>query len=170
MLTLEQTLSTPWLVFAMILAAISVAMIFVPRTPACIVGYMSMWAARLSGYVQFSDTTMWFWGIAVLLVAVNRFLLPAFVRDSRRGLGYIGIGAIVGMAVGLTMYRAATVIGGAAVGAFLAAIAYTRTSRGKTLEFPTSKFFNYLGAKGIPAVVAASMTGLVIAGLIVHWS
>lgn len=163
----QMVTSTPWLVFAMILMAISLVMMFVPRTPACIVGYMAMWAARLSGYTPFSDTTMLFWGAAVLIVAINRFLLPAFVRNSSLGLGYIAGAAIAGMAVGLTLYRPATIIGGAIIGVFLGAIAFTRTSKGKVLEFPTMKFFNYLGAKGIPAVIAASMAGLILAGLIV---
>lgn len=163
----EISLSTPWLVFSMILMAISLVMMFFPRTPSCIVGYMAMWSARLSGYVPFSDGTMIFWGVAVLIVVVNRFLLPAYIRTSRRGVGYMAGGAIAGMAIGLTMYTAATIICGAAIGAFLGAIAYTRTKSGKALEFPTSKFFNYLGAKGIPATMSASMAGLVLAGLVI---
>ena len=165
-LTFQLDTSTPWLVFSFILAAISMVMMFMPRTPACIVAYMALWAARLSGFTPFSNSTMIFWGVAVVIVAINRYLLPAQIRYSRRGLGYIAGGAIVGMAVGLTLYRPATVIGGAAIGAFLGAVAYTRTSRGKALEFPTSKFFNYLGAKGIPAVMAASMCGMILAGLL----
>lgn len=163
---LEITTSTPWLIFAIILMVISLVLIFLPRTPACIVGYMSMWAMRFSEYVYFSDGTMIFWGVAVILVTINRYLLPAYVRSSRRGLGYIAGGAIVGMAVGLTLYRAASVIGGAFLGAFLGAIAYTRTARGQVLQFPTSKFFNYLGAKGIPAVIASSMIGLILSEFI----
>lgn len=158
--------STPWLVFAMILAAIALVMMFVPRIPACIVAYMSMWAARLSGFAPFSDGQMIFWGVAVAIVAVNRFLLPAFVRNSRRGVGYIGVGAIVGMALGLIVGRPAPITGGAILGALLGAIAYTRTEGGAALEFPTSKFFNYLGAKGIPAVITASIVGLEFAALL----
>lgn len=158
--------STPWLVFALVLLTIGLVMMYVPRTPACIVCYMALWAAKLSGFTPFTTGTMIFWGVAVAIVVANRFLLPAFVRDSRRGLGYIATGAIVGMAIGLTLYTAASVIIGAVVGSFLGALAYTRTSAGASLEFPTSKFFNYLGAKAIPAVIAASMAGLIFAGLI----
>ena len=165
-LTVGIATSTPWLVFAIVLMAISAVMIFIPRTPACIVAYMALWAARLSGYTPFSNSTMIYWGIAVALVALNRYMLPSHIRNSTRGLGYIGGGALAGMFIGLTMYRASTVIIGAAVGAFLGAVAYTRTSHGAVLEFPTSKFFNYLGAKGIPATMAASQLGLILAGLI----
>lgn len=158
--------STPWLVFALVLSGISLIMMFVPRTPACIVAYMALWAAWLSDYTPFSMATMIFWGAAVLIVIINRMLLPAFVRNSTRGLGYMAGGAIVGMAIGLIMYRPATIIGGAILGTFLGALAYARTSGSNDLDFPTSKFFNYLGAKGLPAVVAASMIGLILGGLI----
>lgn len=149
---------------------VSVVMMFVPRLPACIVAYMSLWAARLSGYTPFTDGTMIFWGVAVVIVVINSLLLPAFIRNSSRGVGYISGGALVGMAVGLMMYTAATVIIGAIAGAFLGSIAYTRTKNGAALGFPSAKFFNYLGAKGIPAVIAASMVGLVFAGLIIRLS
>ena len=158
--------STGWLVAAIILMAISLITMFIPKIPACIIAYMAFWAARLSNYTPFSDSTMIFWGIAVLIVTINRYLLPSYIRFSRRGLGYIGGGALVGMALGLTLYRPASVIGNSIIGAILGAIAYSRTARGKALEFPTSKFFSYLGAKGIPAVVVASMVGLILAGLI----
>ena len=165
-LPIDETLSTAWLVFGLVLTGISLILVFIPRVPASVVGYMALWAAKLSGYTPFTTGTMIFWGVAVLIVLVNRFLLPSFVRNSSRGIGYIGVGAIVGMSVGLIMYTAASVIIGAIVGAFLGAIAYTRTSAGATLEFPTSKFFNYLGAKAIPVVITVSMSGLVFAGLI----
>lgn len=160
--------SVPWLVTAIILMVCSAAAMFLPRIPSCIIAYLALWAARLSGYTPFSTETMIFWGIAVVLVTVNSFMLPAFIRNSSRGLGYIATGALAGMAVGLTLYRPATVICGAVIGTFVAAIAYTRTANGAVLEFPTSKFFNYLGAKGIPAVMTASMIGLVLAGLIIR--
>lgn len=163
---MDIALSTPWLVFALVLAGISMVMMFVPRVPASVVAYMALWAARLSGYAPFSVGTMLFWGAAVAIVLVNRFLLPTFIRNSTRGLGYIAGGAIVGMALGLTLYTAATVIGGSVLAAFFGALAYTRTRRGAELDFPTAKFFNYLGAKGIPAVVTASMCGLIFAALI----
>lgn len=160
--------STPWMIVACFLAAVSVVMMFVPRLPACIVAYLALWADQLSGYVIFSNATLIFWGVAVVLVVANNYLLPRHIRYSRRGLGYIAAGALVGMALGLIIHRPASVIGGSVLGALIAAIAYARTSRGAVLEFPTMKFFNYLGAKGIPAVMCASMVGLILSGFILY--
>ena len=37
-------------------------------------------------------------------------------------------------------------------------IAYTRTPAGRgIMQFPSRRFFNYLGAKGLPSIVALSM-------------
>lgn len=163
------TLSMPWFVIAGLLTVTSLVMIFVPRTPACIVAYLAMWAADWSHYMTFEKSTMIFWGVAVLIVAINNMLLPGFVRTSRRGLGYIAGGAIAGMFIGLSMYRPATVIAGSILGALLGGIAYSRTARGASLEFPTSKFFNYLGAKGLPAVIATSMIGMIGSGMIIWY-
>ena len=160
--------STPWLVIAMILLAGGCVTMFFPRIPTCLVTYLAMWCARLSGYTPFPNSTMIFWGIAVVLVVINRYMLPNHIRDSRRGLGYIAGGALAGMAIGLTLYTAASIIGGAILGTLIGAVAYARTSRGAVLEFPTIKFFNYLGAKGIPSVMTASMAGLIIAGLVIR--
>lgn len=164
--TSAQSLSPGWLVFSAVLMVMALTMMFYPRTPASLVAYMSMWAGYLSGYTPFSTGDMIFWAVATVIVLANNRLLPRFVSESRRGLGYIAGGAITGMIVGLTFYRPASVILGAALGAFIGAVAYARTSAGTVLDFPHSKFFNYLGAKGIPATVTASMVGLVVSMLI----
>ncbi|MDE6396676.1 MAG: hypothetical protein K2K84_05345, partial [Muribaculaceae bacterium] len=64
------------------------------------------------------------------------------------------------------LYDKASLIGGACLGAFLGALAFSRTAAGRPMHFPSSKFFNYLGAKGIPPVVTLSMVGLTLAALI----
>lgn len=161
--------SIPWLIVTIILAVITVITMFIPRLPSCVFGYATMWAFQMCCGIEFKMITLIFWGVAVVFVVANTMLLPDMVRFSRRGLGYIAGGALVGMALGLTMYRAATVIGGSILGALMGAIAYSRTSNGKVLEFPTVKFFNYLGAKGIPAVMSASMVGSVIAAFIKYY-
>lgn len=159
-------LSTTWLVIAGLLGGASLSMMFFPRLPACIVAYLAMWAANLSGYTPFTTSSLIFWGAAVVIVVINRYLLPAHIRNSGRGLGYMAGGALVGVALGLTMLSNSTIIVGAMVGCLLGSIAYARTTRGSALGFPSARFFNYLGAKGIPAVIAAVMVGFVLLGLI----
>ena len=66
---------------------------------------------------------------------------------------------------GLVISHAWMIIGGVA-GAILGGIAYSKTPAGKALGFPSSKFLNYLCAKGLPAVIAVCMAGTALLWLI----
>lgn len=111
--------------------------------------------------VDAKATELIFWGIATAIVVAIQYLLPANVTASRRGVGYIVGATLAGMSVGLTLGREWVTIG-AAVGAILGGIAYSRTPDGRSIKFPSSKFLNYLCAKGLPTVVVMSMTGTVV--------
>lgn len=162
------TLSGGWLICSAMLAGISVAMLFFPRMPSTVVAYLAMWAARFSGYAPFNNASLIFWGIATAIIVANHFMLPRYIRNTGVGLPYMAGGAVVGMVIGLTLNSSAAIIVGSMVGVILGGIAYARTHRGAALDFPSARFFNYLGAKGLPAVVASVMVGLVLAGLIIY--
>lgn len=124
--------------------------------------YCGMWVARLSGAVQFEASTMLFWGIATALCLAIDILLPPNIARSRKGLAHIATGVLAGTAAGMVLNTAAGVICGAVVGAFFGALAFANTAAGRPMDFPSSKFFNYLAAKGLPAIVAFSTIGLVL--------
>ena len=85
-------------------------------------------------------------------------MLPKKITSSRLGIGYIAGAALAGTFVGLAMSHEWMIIG-AVAGATLGGIAYSRTPAGRIMEFPSSKFLNYLCAKGLPAVVTMCMVG-----------
>lgn len=103
-------------------------------------------------------TALIFWGIATVIVVALGFMLPKTVVNSRRGVGYIAGAALAGAFVGMVMSHEWMIIG-AVVGALLGGIAYSRTPAGKVMEFPSSKFFNYLCAKGLPAIITVCIVG-----------
>lgn len=106
-----------------------------------------------------------FWGVASAIVIAINFMLPRAVTTSRKGTGYI-VGAVVaGTFTGMIVSHAWMIVG-AAVGAVLGGIAYSRTPEGGVLGFPGSRFFNYLCAKGLPAIVTASIAGTTVEWLI----
>lgn len=70
------------------------------------------------------------------------------------------------MMVGLTFATSATIIIGSAIGALLGALAFAKTNSGKSLNFPSRQFFNYLAAKGLPIIVTASIIGVTISELL----
>lgn len=160
------SLNIPWLVVTCLLAALTLVMIFMPRRPAAVAGYLALCAGELSGAVAYSGSTYLFWGVATLIAIAINYMLPATIARAREGVPFISGGALAGMAVGMALNTVASVIIGAAAGATLGAIAYANTAKGRILEFPSAKFFNYVAAKSLPVIVALSMIGIVMAGVI----
>lgn len=97
-----------------------------------------------------------FWGIAAVLVVAVNYMLPPTVADGRMGIGYIAGGALLGTLVGYLIGPGAMVLCDV-IGVFLGALAFSRTPRGRHLDFPSSKFIQYLCAKGLPAAVTLAI-------------
>lgn len=108
--------------------------------------------------INASATPLIFWGIATAIVIGLEYLLPKNIASSRRGVGYIAGAALAGAFVGLVISHEWMIVGSVA-GAILGGIAYSRTPAGSVMEFPSSKFLNYLCAKGLPAVVTMCIVG-----------
>lgn len=156
-----------WIVFGSMLLAIAALLIFIPKYPACIAAYAGMWLALRSGMVFFSGNTMIFWGMATAIALAIRFLLPRPVALARQGVGFISGGALTGMALGMAFGSMPVIITAAVCGAFFGSLAYANTPAGRSfVAFPSGRFFNYLGAKGLPAVVTVAMIGAVLVQLL----
>lgn len=158
---------TTYLLCTGMLLALTVVAVFFPRIPAVLGAYGAMWLCRLSGFALFDNNTMIFWGVATLLVLGLQYLLPRAVAFSRVGVPFISGGAIVGAIVGLLFNTVAGIILGAVAGAFFGGVAFANSRTGREiLLFPSRKFFNYLAAKGFPAVITCSMAALCLSSLI----
>lgn len=160
------TASTTLFVIGALLLDWATVAVFFPKMLAVIPAFVGMTVLWLGDCIVLPSSNIIFWGVATVLVVINHFLLPRGLRSSRAGLGYFAGGTLAGLAVGLTVYSKASLIGGACLGAFLGALAFSQTAAGRPMNFPSSKFFNYLGAKGIPLVVALSMVGISLAAII----
>lgn len=158
-----------YIVAVSMLITLTAVAVFVPRVPAVLTGYAAMWLCRLGGIGIFGDDTLIFWGAATLIALGITYMIPQKVAYSHVGVGYISGGALVGAVVGMLTNTMAGVIVGSAAGVLLGGIAYTRTVRGREImQFPSRRFFNYLGAKGLPAVVALSMAAACAANILVQ--
>lgn len=150
-----------------VLIALTIAAVFVPRLPAVLPAYAAMLVCRFCGICNFGNETLAFWGVATLIALGITYMIPRKVAYSRVGVGFIGGGALAGAAVGMLSNKMAGVITGAAVGALAGGIAYARSAAGREImHFPSRRFFNYLGAKGLPVVVAVSMAAACAANLL----
>ena len=117
---------------------------------------------KWSHVIHPGDWLMTSWGIAVAIVLVIDMMQPrrlakVYQRHDiyrhRRSRWYDGRHDRIFLSVdgGRCCHR---VIGGGYV--------YARTPAGKPLGFPSAQFFQYLCAKGLPAVVTVSIIGIAV--------
>jgi len=97
-----------------------------------------------------------FWGIAAAIATGINLALPKAVATSRTGMGYVAGGALLGTLTGYLLGMGALVICDV-TGTVLGAMAFSRTPAGRHLDFPSSKFVQYICAKGLPAIVTMAI-------------
>ncbi|MCM1076909.1 MAG: hypothetical protein NC411_06075 [Bacteroides sp.] len=147
-------------VVCIILLLAGIVLTFMSNKWAVVAAYVGMLGIGLT-VANVTYTSLIFWGVATVIVLILQFLLPKGISSSRRGVGYIAGAALAGALAGLTVSHGWMIIG-SVIGAALGGVAYSRTPAGKVMEFPSSKFLNYLCAKGLPAVVTMCIAGSVI--------
>lgn len=145
---------------SMLLLAGGVILMFLSKRFAALAAYCGLLGIWLTNN-HFSSTSLIFWGIVTGIVLVIEYLLPKHVATSTRGVGYMAGAALAGTFVGLAISHEWMIVG-AVAGVLLGGIAYSRTPAGSVMEFPSSKFLNYLCAKGLPAVVTTCIVGTAI--------
>lgn len=114
------------------------------------------------------------WLCMTVLVMAATIMQPAEVRRNTDGTGYLLLGTIVGMVVGLLGYTFATnlsllygiMIVCTAAGTFMGLLLYSRTPRGASLAPTSGRFLPYLLAKGFPAAITVMQLGVVLVILI----
>lgn len=148
-------------IVCIILLVAAAALTFYSTTYGAAVAFLALCTAGMLPDIQLDGGTYMFWGIAMLIVIALNFILPKGVSASRIGISYIFTATLAGMLVGLAISHAAMIIGSVAAGV-LGGVAFARTPEGKGLEFPNHKFWNYLCAKGLPAVIAFCIIGTTI--------
>lgn len=154
-------------VICILLLVVGAGLTFYSASYGAVVAFLGLCAAGLTPGVDLGAAVYIFWGIAIAIVVALGLILPRAVTASRLGVTYIVMGALAGMLVGLALSHAAMIIGSVA-GALLGGVAFARTPAGKALTFPSARFWNYLCAKGLPAVISFAIIGTVIP-VIVGW-
>lgn len=153
---------TPLLIITgLLVAAASVAAIFTAWKWHPATGYAGLVITFIGAPGVGTPGLLIFWGIAAVLAAGINLMLPTAIAKARTGVAYMTAAAVAGLMVGL-LTGAEWMVFGAAIGAILGAISFARTPTGRDLGFPSRKFFNYLCAKAIPAVVTISLAGYAI--------
>lgn len=152
-------------IICIILLVLAAVLTFVSAAYGTAVAFLGLCVAGLLPGVEFGAGVYMFWGVAMIIVIALYFILPRSVSASRVGIPYIVTATLAGMLVGLAISHAAMIIG-AVVAAVLGGVTYARTPSGGVLGFPSAKFWNYLCAKGLPAVIAFCTIGTAIPVLV----
>ncbi|MDE6811881.1 MAG: hypothetical protein K2J15_05965, partial [Muribaculaceae bacterium] len=117
---------------------------------------------HLTGGMQLS------WLVITLLVMMIIMMQNPAIRQQSRGVVYMEVGSIAGLAVGLlgfsltsnmSLLYALAVIG-IALGIFLGFLMFTNTPDGRDVSIPSGRFFKYLLAKGFPVLVTAAQLSI----------
>jgi hypothetical protein len=83
-------------------------------------------------------------------------------------MGYMTIGAIVGMAVGLVAFTSTSLpsllngfmILGVVAGTFIGYLMFTKTPQGRQVNIRSGYFYKYLLAKGFPTAITIMQIGI----------
>lgn len=127
--------------------------------------------AKSGGYpiVPVSTPMTLSWLAITLVVMLIIILQDPAVRQQSRGVNYLTLGGIAGMAVGLLASSLssslsllyALMIIAAAAGTVLGMILFSNTPEGKGVSPASGNFFRYLLAKGFPVLITVAQIGIV---------
>lgn len=114
------------------------------------------------------------WLCMTVVVMLATMMQPAVVRNQSRGMGYIIVGAFVGLAIGLLGYTVTDsfsalygiMIVAVAAGIFFGFLLYSRTPDGAPVSIRSGNFYRYLMAKGFPTAITVMQMGVVLVLLI----
>ena len=133
-------------------------------------GYAGLVALYFSHALPLASNMVITWlALTVIVVGISK-MQPAAVMAQTRGVGYMLVGAVVGMLVGLiavsstdsltTLY--ACMIVGVLAGIFFGFMLFTRTPQGANVGLSSGRFFSYLAAKGVPVAAAVIQLGVAL--------
>lgn len=169
-------MSTFIIIISIILFVVAIISLPLRIVIAPIFSYIGMvvlsFARTDQGYpiVPINGTILIGWLCMTVVVIVATLLQPIPVRNTTRGMGYIIVGAIVGMAVGLLAFTVSyqlnmlygLMILATITGTFLGFLLYTNTPDGRAVGIGSGNFFRYLLAKGFPTAITVMQIGVVL--------
>lgn len=154
-------MSTFWTITSVALIAVALWLTIRPYIPAAVAAYAAMWTLRLGGVIHPSTWMLASWGAVAAIVLIIDTMQPRPLARATNGLPYMSTGALVGTAVGLITVSYVWTLLGAAAGAVMASMAYSRTPAGRSLDFPSQRFFSYTLAKCLPLIAAYGIMGAI---------
>jgi hypothetical protein len=138
-----------------------------PRWVAAVPAFAGLVLMHWSYAIDVKPMTFVFWGIATLITVGLFYLSPKGEPDGHRSSNlYVGLTAMAGGMLGILLAPRIMVLG-VILGAAMGQLAYSRTPAGKWMLFPSTQFWRYFAAKGLPAIVAVSIVCIAVMGVVI---
>lgn len=139
-----------------------------------VLSFIALWVLSFANndyglqLLPINNTIIYGWLCMTLVVMLATVLQPAGVVQQTRGVGYMTIGAFVGLAVGLLGYtviadlsvRYGIMVAAVAVGVVFGYLMFTNTPQGADVSLRSGNFLRYLAAKGFPVAISVMMMGI----------
>ena len=139
-----------------------------PRWVAAVPAFAGLALMHWSYAIDVKPMTFVFWGIATLITVGLFYLSPKGEPDGHRSSNlYVGLTAMAGGMLGILLAPRIMVLG-VILGAAMGQLAYSRTPAGKWMLFPSTQFWRYFAAKGLPAIVAVSIVCIAVMGVVIY--
>lgn len=169
-------MSIALLIISILFFGASVVLLFVKELLAPIASFLGLLFMWLSKMLPLNSTIIIMWLCMAVLVTCVPMLQDSSMRTRRDGVGYMTVGAFVGMAVGLLGITFATtasalygiMIVATATGVFFGFMLYSNTPGGKNRNLAFRNSFGYLLAKGFPIAVTVMQIGIIFVLLILQ--
>lgn len=120
--------------------------------------------------IPINGTILMGWlGMTLVVMAATAMQTQA-IRAQQRGMGYMLMGALTGMVLGLLGFSFSLplqmlygiMVLATAAGLFFGYLFFTRTPEGVNVGFRSGHFFRYLLAKGFPVAISVMILGVVL--------
>ena len=138
-----------------------------PRWVAAVPAFAGLALMHWSYAIDAKTMTIIFWGIATLITVGLFYLSPKGEPDGHSSSNlYVGLTAMAGGMLGILLAPRIMVLG-VILGAAMGQLAYSRTPAGKWMLCPSTQFWRYFAAKGLPAIVAVSIVCIAVMGVVI---
>ncbi len=147
----------------------ALALVLWPRWVASVPAFVGMALLHLSYAIAVPEKTFIFWGIATFITVCLFYLSPKGEPDGHRSSNlYVGLTALAGGLLGILLQHPAFMVLGVILGAAVGQLAYSRTPAGKWMLTPSTMFWKYFAAKGLPAIIAISIVCIALMGIVIE--
>lgn len=163
-------MTTFLIISGVIMYLAAIALLFRRQIVSPIAAWGAMTTIGLSETLPINNTMIIGWLSMAFIVMAATWLQPEAIKQQRRGIWYMLIGALTGMSVGLLAFSTTTSLSllyGIMIVATIAGLCFgflffTNTPRGREVGIRSGHFITYLTAKGFPIAITVMQLGIVL--------